>query len=576
VLTAAQKIRVGLVIMGFLMIAMVLCARLIWLQVLYPDHWVTIARRQHVEGIELQPMRGAILDRHGRPMAVCLRRASVFADPRYVKNPIATARILAPLLDRPVEELTSRLSLKGRGFVWLARKIPQHVAQKIRALRLQGIHMTMESQRFYPNGTLACHVVGFAGVDAQGLEGLEWAYDRYLKGEPGWRFFVRDAYQRPVGIWETATVRPKDGLQLILTLDTTIQFFLEEALDALWGEFNPVGVSGVVMDPMTGEVLAMANRPNFDPNRFQSFHPSEHRNRAVTDLFEPGSVFKVVTAAVALGSKGVRPDETFFCENGAYPVAGRILHDHRPHGTLTFREVVVQSSNIGMAKVAMRLGPQRLYQGMRAFGFGEPTGIELPGEVGGVVKPPSQWSKPTITTVPMGHEVAVTLMQLVQAMSVVANGGWLVRPRVVKAIAQPDGEIVWQSRPTVVRRVISEETADQLKEILAGVVEEGTGRLAQVPGFRAAGKTGTAQKIEPNGTYSHSRYVASFVGFVPADRPRLVIGVMVDEPKSLYYGGLVAAPAFQHVAVHALAYLGERPRLVTARSQESRWDRSGD
>ena len=567
-LTAAQKTRVALTVMSFLMIAAALWVRLLWLQVLHPDHWVSIARRQHMEVLELAPVRGAILDRNFRPLAVSLRLSSVFADPRHVKNSSRLAHQLAPLLGRPSGELEAQLSRKDRGFVWLARKIPNSQAKRIRARRFPGIHFIMEPQRFYPHGHLASHVVGFAGLDTQGLEGLELAYDRFLKGEPGWRWLARDARRRLLAAWETATVQPRDGLQLVLTLDTAVQFFAEEALDWACKEFRPKGACLVVMDPASGEILALANRPLFDPNRFAQASPDERRNRAVCDLFEPGSVFKIVTAAIALGTGSVRPEEAFHCENGAFSVAGRILHDHRPHGLLTFREVITQSSNIGVAKVAMRLGPQKLYHGMQAFGFGQPTGIELPGEAAGTVKHPSQWSKPTLTTVPMGHEVAVNALQLAQAVSVVANGGLLVKPRIIKAVLDPSGQVVQKTSPQVVRRVVTRAVAAQMKEILRGVVEEGTGQMAAVPGFPAAGKTGTAQKIEPTGGYSHSRFMASFAGFVPADQPRLTVVVVVDEPRGTYYGGTVAAPVFRRVASNTLAYLGQRPALVTAKREE--------
>jgi len=570
VLTAAQKTRVALAVMGFLMAAAALWARLVWLQVIRPDHWVSIARRQHLQVLELAPTRGSILDRNGKPLAVSLRLTSVFADPRHVKDrPLVAAR-LAPLLNRPESELLAKLSRKDRGFVWLARRIPNSAARKIRAMHLPAVHLVMESQRFYPHGYLASHVIGFSGLDTQGLEGLELACDRLLKGEPGWRWLARDARRRGVGAWESGVVRPRDGLELVLTLDTTLQYVAERALEEAWRSSGAKGACIVVSDPATGEVLALANRPSFDPNRFAKAQPEERRNRAVTDTFEPGSVFKVVTAAVGLGTGRLRPEDKFDCENGEYAVAGRVLHDHRPHGVLTFREVIVQSSNIGVAKAAMQLGPQPIYQGIRAFGFGDRTGLELPGEVGGTVKHPREWSRPTITTVPMGHEVAVTAMQLSQLISVVANGGRLLRPWIIREIREPSsGQVVKRFGPRPVRRVVTRETAALLQEFLASVVDHGTGKLAQVPGFRAAGKTGTAQKLEPNGQYSHSRFMASFIGFAPVERPRLAIVVVVDEPRyPNYYGGTVAAPVFKRAAADALAYLGYRPMRVTARKKE--------
>lgn len=566
-LTRAQKTRVALVIMGFLMVTATLWIRLLWLQVLNPSHWVSIARQQHLQVLELKPTRGAILDRNLKPLALSIRLTSVFADPRHVKDPKSVARRLAPVLNRPVAQLEEKLSDRGRGFVWLARRIPYQAASQIRAMRLSGVDVVMEPQRVYPQGYLASHLLGFAGMDTQGLEGLELYYDRILKGEPGWRWLSRDARRRPVSAWEAPAVDPRDGLELVLTLDTAIQFFAERELDRVYHESHAKGASIVIMDPVTGEILALANRPTFDPNEFSSVPPEVRRNRAITDTFEPGSVFKVVTAALALTQGVVRPEESFYCEEGAYPVAGHVLHDHQPHGWLTFREVITHSSNIGTVKVAMRLSPDSIVEGMRTFGFGVATGVELPGEVGGTVKPASQWSKPSITAIPIGQEVTVTALQLAQAICVVANGGSLVKPWIVREIRHPSGTTVKSFKPTVIRQVISSGVARELKEILAGVVEEGTGKLAQVPGFRAAGKTGTAQKVEPSGVYSHSNFVASFVGFVPVEDPRLAIVVVVDEPRPIYYGGVVSAPVFKRVATDALAYL-EQGTLKTAMAHE--------
>ncbi|MBI3616142.1 MAG: penicillin-binding protein 2 [Candidatus Omnitrophica bacterium] len=566
-LTAAQKTRVALVIMGFILVTGALLSRLFWLQVLHPSHWVTIARRQHLQVLELPPTRGAILDRNLKPLAGSIRLTSVFADPRHLKNPAGTARLLAPVLKKSAAELEVLLSHQDRGFVWLARRISNQSAAQIRALRLSGVDVVMEPQRVYPQGVLASHLVGFSGVDTQGLEGLELAYDRILKGEPGWRWLARDARRRPVGTWEGPMVTPRDGLELVMTIDTAIQFIAERALDQAFQKWRAKGASIVVMNPMTGEILALANRPTFDANQYEQTSADVRRNRAVTDTFEPGSVFKIVTASVALTKGVVRPEENFYCENGTYQVAGRLLHDYRPHGWLTFRDVIAQSSNIGTTKVALRLGPAPIYEGMQAFGFGVPTGVGLPGEVGGKVKPPSQWSRPSITCIPIGQEVTVTSIQLAQAISVIANGGYLVKPWVVREIRHPSGAVVKAFKPIVVRRVIPSETVQQMREILTAVVETGSGKLAVVDGFRAAGKTGTAQKVEPSGVYSISRTMASFVGFVPAENPVLTIAVTVDEPQPLHTGGVVSAPVFQQVATETLAYLRQGELLKTAQNE---------
>ncbi|MCM8812230.1 MAG: penicillin-binding transpeptidase domain-containing protein [Candidatus Omnitrophica bacterium] len=571
-LTTAQKTRLFFVVMGFLMITCLLWGRLFWLQVLHPDHWLTIARRQHFQMLELLPVRGDILDRNGKPLAVSIRLTSVFANPRHVKDPQRIARRLAPVLNQPVDELLAKLSNKERGFVWLARRIPNQTASLIRRMRLPGVDLVMEPRRVYPQGYLASHVIGCTDMDTVGLEGLELAYNQILRGEPGWRWMARDARRRSVGAWEAPAVAPRDGLHLVLTVDSTIQFFAEQELERAFEERNAKGGCVVVMDPFTGEVLALANRPTFDPNLFSKADADHRRNRAVTDMFEPGSVFKVITAATALGKGVVRPTDRFFCENGEFPIpGGHILHDHMPHGWLTFRQVITNSSNIGTAKVAMRLGPASLYQGIKAFGFGMPTGVGLPGEVAGIAKTPMEWSKTSITAIPMGQEVTVTAMQLAQAISVVANGGVLMKPYIIKEIRDPSGALVHSSRPEAVRRVIPSAVAAELKEILAGVVEEGTGKMAAVPGYRSAGKTGTAQKIEPTGGYSHSKFMASFIGFVPVEKPRLTIVVVLDEPRPVYYGGVVAAPVFKKVAADTLGYLQvpyQSQHFMMARSDE--------
>jgi cell division protein FtsI (penicillin-binding protein 3) len=527
---------------------------------------VTLARRQHWTVLELPATRGQILDRHERPLATSIRLTSVFADPRHVKNPLWTAKKLSPLLSVPVDRLAGKLSQRDRGFVWLARRIPNQAAAQIRNLKLPGVDVVKESQRVYPQGYLASHLLGFAGLDSKGLEGLELAFDKVLQGQAGWRWLSRDARRRPLGTWAAAEVAPRDGLELVLTLDTTLQFVAEQALEKAFRKYRAQGGSIVVMNPATGEILALANRPTFDPNQFGQERPEIRRNRAITDTFEPGSVFKIVTAAVALGKGLVAPGDSFYCEQGAFRVAGgHILHDYHPYGRLTFREVITHSSNIGTVKVAMKIGPQALYDGIRAFGFGVPTGIELPGEVGGTARPPSQWSKLSITAIPMGQEVAVTALQLAQGMSVLANGGYLVKPWLVKEIRHPEGAVVKRSQPTPVRKVLEEKVARTLKEILAGVVEEGTGKMAQVAGVRTAGKTGTAQKVEPGGTYSQSRYVASFVGFAPVENPKLVIAVILDEPQPIHFGGVVSAPVFREVVGQSLGYLEEENLQLASR-----------
>jgi len=530
-------------------------SRLVYIQLFHADYLASIARKQHNLYIELEPRRGTIYDANFKPQAVNLAFESIFAMPNDMTQPQkdkATA-VLPGILKIDTRSVRERLS-RNKSFVWIARKIPEEKAEQLKRLNLKGIGFIKESKRCYPNGYLLSHVLGFAGMDNNGLEGIELYYDKYLKGRPGWAVMLRDARSRRLNVYDNSMM-PKDGYDIVLAIDEVIQYIAERELDNVFRKYHARGASIIVMDPKTGAVMAMANRPTYDLNNPLKPDKDFMRNRAICDMFEPGSVFKIVTASAALEEKKVDEMTPFFCENGEYKVAGRILHDHTSHGTLSFKEVIEMSSNIGMAKVAQLLGPQTVYRYVRAFGYGEKSGIDIPGEIPGSIKPPHQWSKTTITCVPMGQEVGVTALQLAVGISVIANGGNLMRPYVIKEIRDKTGEMIKYTNPFVARRVISEDTAARMKKILIGVVENGTGKLAHMDGFTAAGKTGTAQKVEPSGQYSHSRFMASFVGFAPAEEPQLAIAVTVDEPRGMYYGGVVAAPVFKNVAADCLKYL---------------------
>jgi cell division protein FtsI (penicillin-binding protein 3) len=350
-------------------------------------------------------------------------------------------------------------------------------------------------------------------------------------------------------------VLPKDGYELVLTIDEVVQYIAERELDKAYKASHAKGASIIVMDPHTGAILAMANRPTFDLNNYTQADKDEVRNRSVCDLFEPGSVFKIVTASAALEEKRVSEEDKFFCENGSYRVASHVLHDHQKHGWLTFREVIGQSSNIGTTKVAQMLGSEVIYRYMKLFGFGEKTGINLPGEIQGMVKAPRYWSKISIAAIPIGQEVGVTSLQLVNAISAIANGGQLMKPYIVRQIRDRRGESIKEFAPALIQKVITLETASRVTQILKGVIEEGTGKMAKIEGISAAGKTGTAQKLEPNGSYSHNKFVASFIGFAPVEDPVVAIAVTLDEPHPYYFGGVVAAPVFKNVASDAIKYL---------------------
>jgi len=537
-------------------ISLLFCiGRLFFIQLFRSSYLTSIARKQHNQLVKLEPRRGTIYDRNLKAQAFNLSMDSLYAVPNSIKDKDKEIIIekLLPILGTDRAYLRDRL-YRNKAFIWLARKLIPDKAESIKKLKIKGLGFIKEAKRIYPNSYLASHIIGFSGMDNVGLEGVERDFDKYLKGAAGWAIFLRDARQNKLDIWEKM-VLPVDGLDLVLTIDEVIQYIAERELDSAFKNFNAKGATIIVMDPHTGRILAMASRPNYDLNDHSSVNKDFMRNRSICDLFEPGSVFKIVTASAALEEKKVTEEDTFFCENGSYAVGGHILHDHRPHGTLTFKQVIEESSNIGTVKVAQLLGPDIVYKYLKAFGFGSKLGIELSGEISGMIKPPRAWSKTSISAIPIGQEVGVTALQLVSAISVIANGGQLMKPYIIDSVRDKGGQVIKQNRPVLIRKVISVDTAMRIKKILTGVIEEGTGKLAKVSGFSAAGKTGTAQKLEPNGAYSHNKFVASFIGFSPAEDPLLAIVITVDEPHPYYFGGVVAAPVFQKVASDVIRYI---------------------
>ncbi len=550
------------VFFAFLLFLFLIAARLIFLQVISFPFYEGIAKDQHTISIPLEPKRGAIFDANMRILAVNLKVESVFANPREAENKAGAARHLASILDLKTDYVLARLE-RDKGFVWIKRKVTKGQADAVRLAKIKGVGLIKESKRFYPNGSSACHILGVTNVDNEGLEGLELVYNKYLKGQEGWLVSTQDGRRRALKSYQSDYMPPRDGFSLVLTVDDVIQHIAERELEAIYKKYNAKGASIIVMNPKNGDVLAMANYPNYDLNDFKARPLDSARNRAICDFFEPGSVFKVVAASAAIEEKAVKLDDRFFCENGEYKVGSRTLHDHRPHGTLTFRDVIVLSSNIGTVKVAARFGAGKMSDYISRFGFRERTGIDLPGEVLGMNRPVSRWSKTSMLAVPMGQEVTATAIQLARAISVIANGGYLVKPHLIKEVIDTDGHTVKSFERPPAKRVISSDTAYKMREILTGVVEEGTGKKARVDGYKAGGKTGTAQKVEPAGVYSHSRFVGSFIGFAPSDNPKLAIAVCVDEPHPVYYGGEVAAPVFGKVAEAALKYLNaKKPTYV--------------
>ena len=476
---------------------------------------------------------------------------SVFADPQLASEPHSIAEKLAPLLGIAKKEIVEKLSKEKRRFVWLKRKITWEEKEKIKALKLREVGLLREEKRFYPQENLASNVLGIVDIDNKGLEGLEWGYDSYLRGKQGWVRILKDSASRQLILSPQAIV-PQPGADIVLAIDMQIQYWVEKYLEETINKFYAKVGSVIVMDANSGQILAMANYPDFNPNRIDKGSLKFMKNRAICDMFEPGSVFKIVTLVAAIDSGVFKEDEIIFCENGEWKIPGTILHDWKPYGELTHAGVFKKSSNIGVAKIASALDRDILYLYMKKLGFGELTGVDFPSESKGKLRQLSKWSKTSSYIVPIGQEIGVTLMQLVRAYGVVANGGYLVKPHLVKTVRMHGFD---KDTSATHQRVISQESADHAKKILISVVDEGTGKLARVKGIAVGGKTGTAQKYDPKeGRYSDTKYRASFIGFISDLNPPLVIGVTIDEPQKENFGGIVAAPLFSKIARKIISY----------------------
>ena len=540
-------------ILFFLSLAL-LFTRCIYLEIFKFNKFSQLAQNQQSTTVILEPQRGKIFDTNKNILATNLSVESVYAEPHHIEDFNRTVKVLSEILNLEEDFVMERLS-RPKFFVWIKRKLPKEETLALKKLNLKGIEFLRETKRFYPLDTLASHVLGFVGIDNLGLEGIELYYNDYLRGTQGYKKIVRDARLRELLILSQLCMPAVDGYDLILTIDSVIQNITENALKEGIDKFNAKAASAVVINPYTGEIFAIANFPDFTPNFYAQYPQDSLRNRAICDMFEPGSSFKIVTASAALEEGLVNIADLFYCEKGTYRISNHLLHDHRPYGWLTFKEVIEYSSNIGTVKVAQCLGEKVLYEYVRLYGFGSLTGIDLPGEINGFVRPVSRWSGLSLGAIPIGHEIGVTALQMGTAVSVIANNGYLIRPFIVKRIEDDTGQIIKAANLSHVRRrVISEETSEYMKEILSGVVKIGTGKKAGLKDFSSAGKTGTAQKIEADGSYSHSKYIASFVGFAPVDNPKIAICVVFDEPHPIYYGGSVAAPVFAQIADAALKY----------------------
>jgi cell division protein FtsI/penicillin-binding protein 2 len=543
--------RIRLLVFAFAGVFAVALGRAAWMQVVDGSSYEGLASRQHRQTIEIPAGRGTIYDRTGEPLAIGEQATTVYADPRNVVAPKKAAVKAAQALGLDPDELYPGLIDRTKRFVFVERKADPIQARALQELGIAGIGFYPEARRSYPQGRVASQLLGFAGTDNRGLEGLEGTLDKALAGRPGYEVVIRDPAGQAIDVVTSRKERP--GRNVVLTLDHQIQASAERLLASAVARWGARGATAIVMDPRTGAILAMANAPTFDANDFSSAPPEERRNRAVTDLYEPGSTFKIVTVAAALEDNVVTPD-TAFTLAPTIKVADRVIREAHARGTerMTVRQILAESSNVGTITIAKeRLGGAELASWIDRFGFGQRTGSELPGESAGIVLPYESWSGSTIGTVPIGQGIAVTPLQMVGAYAAIGNGGVMPPAHVVAKIG---GKKVRHGKG---RRVVSEHTADRMTAMFRNVVLEGTGTEAAIPGYTVAGKTGTANKAE-NGRYV-SKYVASFVGLVPARKPRLAILVMVDEPRGQIWGGVVAAPIFRDIARFALQYLEVPP-----------------
>ena len=548
---------------GFWML--LVCFRLVHLQFSQHEGLANRARQQQQNSIETSPQRGELLDRYERQLARSVQTVSLFLDPDGIDTPTldSNAQQIAKSLGLKQVELTKEFreaSNEKRRFVWIARRLDADLAAKVTALNLPGIHTQLEPKRFYPNGSLAAHVLGYVGLDGQGLGGVEQSYNEKISGEGGQLFLEKDANGKP---YESYEIAAKPGQTVVLTIDQSIQYVAEQALQDTVQRTRAKSGTVIVLDPRSGDILALANAPTFDPNKVADTKPETRSNWALQNIYEPGSTFKVVAFSAAIEKKLARPEDRIDCQMGSITVAGRLIHDHHPYGVLTLSEALAKSSNIAAIKLGLRVGDQTMYDYIRSYGFGSKTGIELPGETSGIVRKVERWQPSSIGSIAMGQEVGVTPVQMVAAFGALANDGVRIAPHLIREVRSADGAVVYSAQPEQ-RRVISAETAIALRGMLEGVTLNGTAKKAQLDGYSAAGKTGTAQKIDPKTkAYSATKFVGSFVGFAPASNPQVVIIVVIDEPSGAYHGGDVAAPVFREVAEQILPSLGVEPDIET-------------
>ncbi|MFO7570464.1 MAG: penicillin-binding protein [Smithellaceae bacterium] len=551
------KFRLATILSIFLVLFIALLSRAFQLQVLSGEKLKTLAQRQHITTLQLHPERGMIFDRNGEKLAISVLADSVCADPTRISNPEDTARKMAAILNLDTPALRKKLS-EPKSFCWIARKITPQQALKVQAAAVEGVFLIKEPKRFYPNDQLAAHVIGFSGFDAVGLEGLEKKYDNDLRSKPERLTWARDARGKKLFLHVENTEKSKDeSLNLVLTIDSRIQYLVETHLRTAVAEKGAKGGIAIVMDPKTGEILAMANESGFNPNNIQGLSPKQWRNRAIADVFDPGSTFKPFLIAAALEENVIREAEQFDCEDGSFTVGNRVIREanRKKHQMLSVSDIVKYSSNIGSVKIGRKLGKEKYYSYIQRFGFTGKTGVDLLGEASGLLRPVQQWTEVDTAAISFGQGISVTAIQLVAAMSAIANNGVLMKPYVVRGLTDKHNNPVKMYTPEAVRQVISPKTAQRLTRILTEVVsaEDGTGINAHIRNVAVAGKTGTSQIFDFNrGMYSSQKVRTSFIGFFPAEDPQVTIFVMLDEPQRDRWGGMAAAPVFKNISEQIL------------------------
>jgi cell division protein FtsI (penicillin-binding protein 3) len=538
----------------------IIILRLFFLQVIKHEHYIARANKQRQSVVTLYPERGPILDRKSRQLAISIAEASVYGITEEMKNPEEELAAIAKIANINAKDVLAHT--ENKSFFWIARKIPQEKAEAIKRLELSGIYFTNESRRYYPNKNLASHLLGFVGMDNKGLSGVEYQYEHVITGVPGKLFALRDAKRRLL-MTGNSILSPSSGRTLQLSIDASIQHIAETELAAGIEEQGASGGAVIIMKPDSGEILALANFPDFNPNIYGQTQAGQWKNRAITDYYEPGSTFKPVVATAALDEDLVKPDDRFDCQWGSIVLAGIVMKDHKPFGVLSFREIIEKSSNVGTIKIGLKVGPEGLVHYAQMYGFGQRTGIDLPGESPGILRSPKKWSALSIGAISIGQEIGVTPLQILRMITSIGNDGYLVSPHTVLGISDSSGDLKPAVFPQPQQLPIKHTTLATVREFLEGVVDHGSGTLAQIPGYTVAGKTGTAQKIGPSGTYADGGYIASFAGYAPAHHPAISMIVVLDKPKKEFYGGRVAAPLFRKIGQQVLKYLDIPPDQIT-------------